>query len=96
MILVCAYFFMEIVIIILFIVKLVFSEDETGLVAQLCEDLHCSAVMKASVEQLCRYWKLSGMDYEAYISQMYAQGLLPCKDKREGKRRIDAFRKELL
>lgn len=76
--------------------KLVFSEDETGLVAQLCEDLHCSAVMKASVEQLCRYWKLSGMDYEAYISQMYAQGLLPCKDKREGKRRIDAFRKELL
>lgn len=76
--------------------KLVFSENETGLVAQLCEDLHCSAVMKASVEQLCRYWKLSGMDYEAYISQMYAQGLLPCKDKREGKRRIDAFRKELL
>lgn len=76
--------------------KLVFSEEETGLVAQLCEDLHCSAVMQASVEQLCRYWKLSGIDYEAYISQMYAQGLLPCKDKREGKRRIDAFRKELL
>lgn len=76
--------------------KLVFSEEETGLVVKLCDDLHCSAVMKASVEQLCRYWKLSGIDYEAYISQMYAQGLLPCKDKREGKRRIDAFRKELL
>ena len=76
--------------------KLVFSEEETGLVAQLCEDLHCSAFMKASVEQLCRYWKLSGIDYEAYISKMYAQGLLPCKDKREGKRRIDEFRKELL
>ena len=39
---------------------------------------------------------LTGIDYEAYISQMYAQGLLPCKDKREGKRRIEAFRKELL
>ena len=38
----------------------------------------------------------SAEDYEAYISQKYAQGLLPCKDKREGKRRIDAFRKELL
>ena len=76
--------------------KFVFSEEETGMVAQLCEDLHCSAVMKASVEQLCRYWKLSGIDYVSYISDMYAQGLLPCKDKREGKRRIDAFRKELL
>ena len=76
--------------------KFVFSEEETGMVAQLCEDLHCSAVMKASVEQLCRYWKLSGIDYVSYISDMYAQRLLPCKDKREGKRRIDAFRKELL
>ena len=76
--------------------KFVFSEEETGMVAQLCEDLHCSAVMKASVEQLCRYWKLSGIDYVSYISDMYAQGLLPCKDKREGKRRMDEFRKELL
>ena len=76
--------------------KLVLSEEETGLVAQLCGDLHCSAVMQASVEQLCGYWKLSGIDYVSHISEMYAQGVLPCKDKREGKRLIDVFRKELL
>lgn len=76
--------------------ELVFSEMETGWLVQLCEDLHCSAVMQASVEQLCRYWKLSGIDYVSHISEMYAQGVLPCKDKREGKRLIDVFRKELL
>ena len=76
--------------------NLVFSEKEQKWVEKLCADMHCSAVMKASVEQLCRYWKLSGIDYVSHISEMYAQGLLPCKDKREGKRRIDAFRKELL
>ena len=76
--------------------ELVFSETETGWLVQLCEDLHCSAVMQASVEQLCRYWKLSGIDYVSHISEMYAQGVLPCKDKREGKRLIDVFRKELL
>ena len=76
--------------------SLVFSEKEQKWVEKLCADMHCSAVMKASVEQLCRYWKLSGIDYVSYISDMYAQGMLPCKDKREGKRQIDAFKKELL
>lgn len=74
----------------------VFSGEEKLWLQKLYDDLHCSTVMQASLEQLCRYWKLSGTDYKAHISRRYEQGVIPCKDKRKGKRLIDEFRKELL
>lgn len=73
-----------------------FSQEEQRWLEQLCTDLHCSATMQASVEQLCRYWKLAGVDYTAYISRKYREGILPCKDKREGKRLMDEWKSKLL
>ncbi len=62
----------------------------------LCEDLHCSQVMSASVRQLIRYCILSGIDYQAVLNEMYREQKLPCKDKREGKLRFEELGNRLL
>ncbi len=63
---------------------------------RLCSDLHCSAVMRASLFQHLRYCRLAGIDAGAVIGEMYAQGILPCKDKREGKKRFEELKSRLL
>ncbi len=62
----------------------------------LCKDLHCSHVMAASVRQHIRYCILSGIDYQTIINEMYNEQKLPCKDKREGKLRLEELQKRLL
>lgn len=70
------------------------SESET-LLEKLCSDLHCSKVMRDSLEQYIRYMELSGTDYIPVIQEMYREGLLPCKDKREGKLRFEEIKRRL-
>ncbi|MDE6568410.1 MAG: hypothetical protein K2K70_11850, partial [Lachnospiraceae bacterium] len=61
----------------------------------LCADLHCSKVMGDSLRQHIHYWELAGIDYVSMIQDMYQEGLLPCKDKREGKLRFEELKKRL-
>ena len=67
-----------------------------NIINTLCQDLHCSQVMAASVRQHIRYCILSGIDYQTVINEMYNEQKLPCKDKREGKLRLEEFQKRLL
>lgn len=63
---------------------------------RLCEELHCSQTMRAAVEQCVRYWTLAGVDYQKTLRQMREDGLLPCRDKREGKQRFEELKRQLL
>ena len=62
---------------------------------KLCTDLHCSKVMSDSLRQHIRYFALSGADVVSVIQGMYEEGLLPCKDKREGKLRFEELKRRL-
>ena len=62
---------------------------------RLCADMHCSKVMGDSLRQYVRYFSLAGGDVSAAVQAMYAEGLLPCKDKREGKKCFEALKRRL-
>ncbi len=62
---------------------------------RLCVDLHCSRVMEDSLKQHIHYWELAGTDYVSVIQDMYREGLLPCRDKREGKLRFEELKGRL-
>lgn len=63
---------------------------------RLCQDLHCSHVMAASVRQQIRYCILAGIDYRSVLDEMYRERKLPCRDKREGKLRLEELFDRLL
>lgn len=64
-------------------------------VETLCKDLHCSKVMGDSLKQHMHYWELAGIDSASVIQDMYREGLLPCRDKREGKLRFEELKRRL-
>lgn len=72
------------------------GEVKDGMLERLCDDLHCSAVMRSSVQQYFRYCELAGIDCETVVFGMYEDGRLPCRDKREGKVRFEELKRELL
>ena len=49
-----------------------------------------------SREEIFRYFRAAGIDVESYIGEKYKDGVLPCRDKREGKRLLALMRKELI
>lgn len=63
---------------------------------RLCAELHCSQTMQAAVEQCIRYWTLAGVDYQKTLEQMRENDLLPCRDKRKGKKRFEELKRQLL
>lgn len=71
------------------------QQEKEALVERLCADMHCSKTMRASLEQHIHYLSLAGADYALVIRDLYQEGLLPCKDKREGKLRFEELRKRL-
>ena len=71
-------------------------EEVLEFAQKLSADMHCSAVMRASVIQQLKYAVLAGIDYQGIIEVMYQAGELPCKDKREGKRCFEEFGRKLL
>ena len=75
--------------------KKVLCQEEERLVETFCADLRCSKAMRDSMVQYIRYLTLTGVDYASIIQDMYEKGLLPCKDKSEGKRRFEEFRRSL-
>ncbi|WP_303152414.1 hypothetical protein [Roseburia hominis] len=73
----------------------ILQEDETVL-ERLFAALHCSQTMRASARQYITYAALTGYDWKAELEEWYARGLLPCKDRREGKVRLEEFKQVLL
>ncbi len=65
----------------------ILQEDEAVL-ERLFAALHCSQTMRASARQYITYAALTGYDWKAELEEWYARGLLPCKDRREGKVRL--------
>lgn len=63
---------------------------------QLCLDLHCSRTMSESLRQHIRYCILSGTDYASVLKEMYREGKLPCRNKREGKQYFEELKERLL
>ena len=73
-----------------------FLGDAQELFERLCADLHCSRVMSEALRQHMRYFVLAGADFKTVIEELYREGKLPCKDKREGKQRFEELRERLL
>lgn len=71
------------------------SKEQETLIETFCMDLHCSKAMKDSMRQYIQYLTLTKTDYVSIIRDMYDKKLLPCKDKREGKRRFEEFKRRL-
>lgn len=69
--------------------------EEEALLEKLCTDMHCSKAMRDSLRQYIRYLTLEGREYGFVIQDMYEKGLLPCKDKREGKLRFEELKRRL-
>ena len=70
-------------------------DQEEAMLEQLCADLHCSRAMRDSMRQYIRYLTLAGGEYVPMIQKMYEEGLLPCRDKREGKQRFEEFKRRV-
>ena len=73
----------------------ILQEDETVL-ERLFAALHCSQTMRASARQYITYAALTGYDWKAELKEWYARGMLPCKDRREGKVRLEELKQVLL
>ena len=52
--------------------------------------------MRAAVVQCVRYWTLADVDYQHVLDEMRADGELPCRDRREGKKRFEELKQRLL
>ena len=53
------------------------------------EMIHASVSMRNRVRQLFAYMDAAGLDVSTYIGILEDEGLLPCRDKREGKAALD-------
>ena len=73
----------------------ILQEDEAVL-EQIFAALHCSQTMRASARQYITYAALTGYDWKVELEEWYARGLLPCKDRREGKVRLEELKQVLL
>lgn len=60
------------------------------------KELHCSVTMAAEVEQLLRYVNLTGVNLHAVLEADRAPGILPCKDKKEGKTYLAQLKQRVL
>lgn len=68
---------------------------EEALYERLSGDLHCSKAMGDSLRQHLHYLTLTGTDYVSAIENLYREGLLPCRDRREGKLRFEELKRRL-
>ena len=64
------------------------------------KEQHCMTVAEqlcqAAVVQCVRYWTLADVDYQNVLDKMRADGELPCRDRREGKKRFEELKQRLL
>lgn len=70
-------------------------QKEEALFQKLAGDMHCSRAMGDSLRQYIRYLTLSRSDYMDVINNIYENGLLPCKDRREGKQCFEELKRRI-
>ncbi len=68
---------------------------EREITERICLDLQCSKAMGDSLRKHLHYLALTGTDYTAVIENLYKEGMLPCKNKREGKRCFEELKRRL-
>ena len=73
-----------------------FTEKDEALFERLRQDLCCSVVMTAQLRQLLRYLSLAELPWQSAATALYQNGTLPCRNKKQGKEVLDAFRKQFL
>ena len=71
--------------------------DVKQLQERLAHDMMLSVTMQHELEQLLHYGMLDDKeDMSNEIDKLYTEGLLPCKDKKEGRAVLDEIRKRIL
>lgn len=63
---------------------------------RLRRDMHCSQAMADALSQHIRYCALAGIDYRSVAEEMYREEWLPCRNKKEGKRCFEEFKRRIL
>lgn len=63
---------------------------------RLCGELHCSQAMRDALWQYLSYASLAGKDCAAVAERLYHEDLLPCRDRREGKKCFEELKRRLL
>lgn len=63
---------------------------------RLVEDLHCSKVMQDGLRQLLTYCQLACINVDDVVNKYYEAGILPCKNKTEGKKYYNEIRSQLI
>ena len=72
-----------------------YEEKEEWNLDELCKDLHASAAMQRHLYQIMHYCRCMGMDAAEVLQWIYAEHVLPCRDRQEGKKVLDAIEKKL-
>lgn len=72
------------------------NEKTDQVVEKLSVDMKCSKTMTDLLRQLIKYQILENTNYEDVIEDMYAEELLPCKSKKEGKVCLENLKQRLL
>lgn len=72
------------------------DDEEMQWREKLYQGIHCSATMRVQAEQLLHYLWLSGGDYHTVLEEDFRLGVLPCKDRKEGKKYLGELKKRLL
>lgn len=69
---------------------------DSPLLESLSADLHCSVTMQHTLRQYLIWASLTASSLEEKIQEMYTSGVLPCKDRKEGKKILEQLRSFLL
>lgn len=72
------------------------SAADLQFLEKLCADLHCSETMRLSLTQYLKYCVLSGITYQTAAEELYQNGKLPCRDRKEGKKCLEELKQRLL
>lgn len=70
--------------------------QDSPLLESLSADLHCSVTMQHTLRQYLIWASLTASSLEGKIQEMYTSGVLPCKDRKEGKKILEQLRSFLL
>lgn len=71
------------------------AEEDDADLEEIADEMHCSAVMRAQLKQLDRYAQASEQDMYRIVQEFHEEGLLPCKDREEGKKVLHALGRRL-
>lgn len=74
----------------------IISEKEEDYLKKLSTDMYCSVTMESLLRQYFCYCKLSDTDFCREVDLLYKQGVLPCKNKKEGKGCFEKLKERLL